>query len=114
MLYPQEDVAERRRTGRKVLNYVCRNCVHKEDAGEVNYPIHKNVIVHTANEKLAITYDVLEDKTLPRTFNANCPDQECQGKQAVYYQSPVGKNDEALVLIFVCVNCGTRWLSSEE
>ncbi|PXF48504.1 DNA-directed RNA polymerases II, IV and V subunit 9A [Gracilariopsis chorda] len=112
MLYPQEDVKERRSTGRKVLKYVCRNCTYFEDVSEVTYPIHKNVIVHTANEKMAITYDVLEDKTLPRTFNANCP--ECQGKQAVYYQSPVGKNDEALVLIFVCVNCGNRWLSSDE
>lgn len=59
-----------------------------------------------------MNYDVTQDPTLPHTYNANCPDCEC--KEAVYYQSPVGKNDEALVLVFVCVGCQKIWLSSEE
>lgn len=59
-------------------------------------------------------YDVASDPALARTYNADC--KECRGTEAVYYQSPVGKNDEALVLVFVCANpkCGARWLSSDE
>lgn len=63
---------------------------------------------------MTITYDVALDPTLPRTYNAKCPDSECGGSEAVYYQSPVGKNDEALVLVFVCVQCHRTWLSSDE
>ena len=61
---------------------------------------------------MSITYDVSLDPTLPRTFSAKCPD--CGGSEAVYFQSPVGKNDEALVLVFVCVTCSKQWLSSDE
>lgn len=58
-------------------------------------------------------YDVAADPALARTYDVIC--KGCQGTEAVYYQSPVGKNDEALVLVFVCVNpaCQQRWLSSD-
>lgn len=61
---------------------------------------------------MAISYDVVLDPTLPHTYNYTCP--ECSHQEAVYYQSPVGKNDEALVLVFVCVNCNNTWLSSDQ
>ncbi len=59
-------------------------------------------------------YDVAADPALARTYDVTC--KMCEGGEAVYYQSPVGKNDEALVLVFVCVNpeCNHRWLSSDE
>lgn len=63
---------------------------------------------------MTITYDVALDPTLPRTYSAKCPQADCSGTEAVYYQSPVGKNDEALVLVFVCVACQQTWLSSDE
>lgn len=65
------------------------------------------------SEQTTVTYDVASDPTLPRTYNAHCP--SCGGTEAVYYQSPVGKNDEALVLVFVCVvaTCQRTWLSSD-
>lgn len=62
---------------------------------------------------MSITYDVALDPTLPRTYDAPCPKEECEGREAVYYQSPVGKNDEALILVFVCVQCSHTWLSSD-
>lgn len=64
------------------------------------------------SEKMAMHYDVVLDPTLPRTYNYTCP--HCNTQEAVYYQSPVGKNDEALVLVFVCVQCSHKWLSSDE
>lgn len=63
-------------------------------------------------EKTTINYDVVLDPTLPRTYRARCP--KCNHSEAVYYQSPVGKNDEALILVFVCVECNNKWLSSDE
>lgn len=63
---------------------------------------------------MSITYDVALDPTLPRTYEAKCPEQECNGTEAVYYQSPVGRHDEALILVFVCVNCQRTWLSSDD
>lgn len=59
-----------------------------------------------------MSYDVSLDPTLPRTNNAPCP--KCSQSEAVYYQSPVGKNDEALVLVFVCCTCQHKWLSSDQ
>lgn len=56
------------------------------------------------SEKMEMNYDVTQDPTLPHTYNASCPDCVCT----------VGKNDEALVLVFVCVRCSKIWLSSEE
>ena len=69
-------------------------------------------VLMPCSEKMGINYDVIADPTLPRTYNAQCPN--CEGTEAVYYQSPVGKNDEALVLVFVCVHCQRTWLSSDE
>jgi DNA-directed RNA polymerase II subunit RPB9 len=63
--------------------------------------------------KSQMLYDVSADPALARTYDVRC--KKCDGAEAVYYQSPVGKNDEALVLIFVCTNrlCGYQWLSSD-
>lgn len=61
---------------------------------------------------MAVTFDVVRDPTMPRTYNATCP--SCSKREAVYYQSPVGRNDEALVLVFVCANCSQTWLSSDD
>ncbi|CDF35768.1 unnamed protein product [Chondrus crispus] len=112
MLYPRENTKELRRTGKKELIYSCRNCFAVQVIQVPNEAVYKNVVVHTAEEKMSITYDVSLDPTLPRTFSAKCPD--CSGSEAVYFQSPVGKNDEALVLVFVCVTCSKQWLSSDE
>jgi DNA-directed RNA polymerase subunit M/transcription elongation factor TFIIS len=59
-------------------------------------------------------YDVASDPALARTYDVKC--KACDRTEAVYYQSPVGKNDEALVLVFVCTNrdCKNVWLSSDD
>lgn len=77
--------------------------------------IHKLLLpfhhLSVCREKTVVSYDVTLDPTLPRTHSVKCP--ECDNKEAVYYQSPVGKNDEALVLVFICVICSHKWLSSD-
>lgn len=64
------------------------------------------------SEVMQEIYDVKQDPTLPRTFETPC--KECGHREAVYFQVPVGKNDEMLVLHFVCVNCGNNWYSSDD
>lgn len=115
MLYPKEDIAERRSSGRKVLVYHCRSCMKKEAIEEMKDPVHSNIVVDTSRENSKMNYNVVLDPTLPRTYIAKCRNQEkeCSCTEAVYYQSPIGKHDEALILVFVCVNCETRWLSSD-
>lgn len=70
--------------------------------------------IHSEKLKSQMLYDVASDPALARTYDVKC--KKCEGNEAVYYQSPVAKNDEALVLVFVCVNpdCGQRWLSSDD
>lgn len=69
--------------------------------------------VRSEKLKSQMLYDVASDPALARTYEVKCAG--CEGNEAVYYQSPVGKNDEALVLVFVCVNpdCNRKWLSSD-
>lgn len=48
MLYPKEDIAERRSSGRKVLVYHCRSCMKKEAIEEMKDPVHSNIVVDTS------------------------------------------------------------------
>lgn len=125
MLYPKEDKI------RKKLNYACRNCGHSEPAD--NPRVYRNEILHSeewvfiivhkvlcrwfdllcdyshivsSREKTVVFHDVAADPTLPRT-NARCP--KCEHKEAVVFQSAPTRANEAMVLYFVCVNCGHRW-----
>lgn len=112
VLYPQEDKEHYRRNNQRRLLYVCRNCPHREVAEDLSVPVHRHVVQHAANEKTTQVVDVTLDPTLPHTQQVTC--QQCGTREAVYFQSPVGRNDEALVLVFTCVNCRHTWLSSDE
>ena len=112
LLYPQEDREYFRRERKRRLLYVCRVCGHRQVAEDLSIPVHRHVVPHAANEKTAVRVDVQLDPTLPRTQQVRC--QQCGNREAVYFQSPVGRNDEALVLVFTCTVCGNRWLSSDE
>ncbi|KAK4533603.1 hypothetical protein CCYA_CCYA18G4485 [Cyanidiococcus yangmingshanensis] len=112
LLYPQEDKDYFRREHRRRLLYVCRHCAYREVVRDLAEPVHRHVVHHTANEKTTVRLDVHLDPTLPRTQHVTC--SKCGYHEAVYFQSPVGRNDEALVLVFVCVRCKNTWLSSDE
>mmetsp|Transcript_81 Transcript_81/g.139 ORF Transcript_81/g.139 Transcript_81/m.139 type:complete len:113 (-) Transcript_81:1397-1735(-) len=111
MLYPMEDKETLRTKGQRKLLYVCRTCHTKEEAGSLRIPVYRNVVSHTLQEKTVQLYDVASDPTLPKTHEVKC--RNCGNSEACYFQSPVGKNDDALVLYFVCTSCSETWLSSD-
>jgi len=113
MLYPIEDKEALRKRGERKLLYACRTCSTKEEAkpSERRVPVYKNIVAHSLAEKTMHLYDVASDPTLPRTHEVKC--RECGNNEACYFQSPVGKNDDALVLYFVCTKCSNTWLSSD-
>eukprot|EP00742_Colponemidia_sp_Colp-10_P006808 GILJ01007295.1.p1 GENE.GILJ01007295.1~~GILJ01007295.1.p1 ORF type:complete len:123 (+),score=11.48 GILJ01007295.1:29-397(+) len=104
MLYPKEDKQNR------VLLYACRNCDHSEEAAR-NDPtencVYRNDISGVGAERYIVRPEIVTDPTLPRTKNANCPN-ECDKKEAVFFQAP-SKGDEGMKLVFVCTTCKTYW-----
>uniref|UniRef100_A0AC35EW17 DNA-directed RNA polymerase subunit n=1 Tax=Panagrolaimus sp. PS1159 TaxID=55785 RepID=A0AC35EW17_9BILA len=101
MLYPRENKDERK------LNYTCRNCDHSEDAE--NPCIYVNKLMHEIDELTQIVADVVNDPTLPKTYDHVCP--KCQNKQAVFFQAQSRRAEEEMKLYYVCTNreCNHRW-----
>jgi len=100
MLYPQEHNATR------TLQYACRLCDYREQA--VNPMIYRNVIKKEVKNALhTVPGAISDDPTLPRSQNAACAN--CGHNEAVFFQSDTGQSD-SLALIFVCCNCGHRWV----
>mmetsp|Transcript_15665 Transcript_15665/g.27470 ORF Transcript_15665/g.27470 Transcript_15665/m.27470 type:complete len:134 (-) Transcript_15665:1371-1772(-) len=120
MLYPVEkQVAVKKDDGsldehKPGLVYECRQCSHTEAVKESDLkdPVYRHVVSHSIKDKTMQLYDVRLDPTLPRTRDWPC--NECGSRDVCYFQSPVGKNDDALVLYFVCAACGSTWLSSDD
>ena len=91
----------------KVLQYGCRLCTYKEEAG--NQPlIYRNErkkevgnILHTVPSAIS------DDATLARSTKANCAN--CGHNEAVFFQSDAAQSD-SLALIFVCCNCDYKWV----
>lgn len=112
MLYAKEDPEARRRQERKLL-YVCRSCSTTEEVESLQEPVFRKVVAQADHGSRDVRmYDVAADPTLPRTYDVRCAN--CAAREAVYFQAPVAKNDEALVLYFVCTTCAHRWLSSDK
>jgi len=57
-----------------------------------------------------IIQDVAADPTLPRTRKSTTVCDHCKGKEAVFFQAPIGR-DEGMNLFFVCTSssCNHRW-----
>ncbi|EJK77090.1 hypothetical protein THAOC_01103 [Thalassiosira oceanica] len=103
MLYPKENPSERK------LVYACRLCRYTEyAAGQL---IYKNVLKKEVGNILhTVPADVSDDPTLPRSQNAHCG--KCGHSEAVYFQSDTSDvRSESLALIFVCCNCGYKWVA---
>eukprot|EP00871_Galdieria_phlegrea_P004603 jgi/Galph1/5143/GphlegSOOS_G3770.1 len=111
MLYPLEDRSHLRETGERKMLYACRNCTHKEVAEELGVPVYRNVVASTSRGKFLQMYDVWLDPTLRRTRSTQC--SECGNREAVYFMGPVGRNDTAIVLYFVCINCKHQWSTAD-
>lgn len=51
---------------------------------------------------------IADDPTLARSSKANC--LNCGHNVAVFFQSSIAQSD-SLALIFVCCNCGHKWVN---
>ena len=51
--------------------------------------------------------DMVKDPTLPHACGVEC--SNCGHDEAVFFQAPM-KGDEAMKLIFMCIQCAHRWL----
>uniref|UniRef100_A0A7E4UXN3 DNA-directed RNA polymerase subunit n=1 Tax=Panagrellus redivivus TaxID=6233 RepID=A0A7E4UXN3_PANRE len=101
MLYPREDKEHQR------LMYTCRNCDHSEQAESPC--IYINKLMHEIDELTQIVADVVNDPTLPKTYDHVCPN--CDLKEAVFFQAQSRRAEEEMKLYYVCTNreCNHRW-----
>lgn len=62
-----------------------------------------------SSELTQIVADVINDPTLPKTFDHVCP--RCHGKEAVFFQAQSRRAEEEMKLYYVCTNkeCVHRW-----
>ena len=106
MLYPQEHRSTR------TLRYACRLCRYSEESpGSSCGLIYRNSLTRELGNVLAtVPAAVADDPTLPRSQNASC--MNCGHHEAVFFQSDTSDvRSDSLALIFVCCNCGHKWVT---
>jgi len=105
MLYPREHKASR------TLQYACRLCNYSEPSPHSSM-IYRNILVKEAKNALhTVPGNVSDDPTLPRSHDAEC--SNCGHNEAVFFQSDTGQSG-SLSLIYVCCNCGHKWVDSQK
>eukprot|EP01101_Sappina_pedata_P013702 TRINITY_DN9962_c0_g1_i1.p1 TRINITY_DN9962_c0_g1~~TRINITY_DN9962_c0_g1_i1.p1 ORF type:complete len:120 (+),score=12.13 TRINITY_DN9962_c0_g1_i1:124-483(+) len=107
LLRPKEDKHER------VLMFSCRNCDHEEPSDD--YCVYRNILKHNADEPLKETYlkDIVSDPTLPRSRDIQARCENCESKDAVFFQSPeILRREARMTLIYVCCACRHSWKGS--
>ncbi|GMH80508.1 hypothetical protein TrLO_g15756 [Triparma laevis f. longispina] len=104
MLVPKEDRKN------KTLRYACKLCDYSEVA-QSNL-VYRNQLKQQAEDILGSVSSALsDDPTLSRSDEVNC--EECGHKTAVFFQSTAtGMN--CLPLVFICCNCGHKWVSKTD
>ena len=100
MLYPKEDKA------RSVLMSACRHCPYARVAADPT--VYKNNIEKDTSTRLDLISDAVKnDPTLPRTI-VECVN--CGESEAVFFMSRSGGRDSDMKLVFLCTECGEKWL----
>ena len=74
-----------------------------------NYCVYFNKITHATDAVSSINPDVIEDRTLNRSYKNPCP--RCHEKECVSFQSDCSKAEGRMKLYYVCRNnnCKHRW-----
>uniref|UniRef100_A0A7S3HGL0 TFIIS-type domain-containing protein n=1 Tax=Spumella elongata TaxID=89044 RepID=A0A7S3HGL0_9STRA len=104
LLYPREN------RQLKALEYYCKqnDCPYTE----INLPstcVFVNEIIKDSSTRLeVILSDVNKDPTLQRSRDINCTG--CGFNEAVFFQAEQTTKSTALNLVFVCCNCGHKWM----
>ena len=92
----------------KNLMYSCENCSNKiyvEPCSVYHDQVKKSIKQQNFSKNVRL------DPTLPRARDVVC--KECGERGAVYFQAH-GANNQAMSLIYVCVNCGAFWDNREK
>jgi len=85
----------------------CRNCAYEERSD--NPKIYENKIVAGVTNRLAeVDSDMTQDVTLQRSAHQDCA--ECGATDCVLFQAEEGNTAKSLSLIFVCCDCGAKWV----
>lgn len=104
MLYPKENPADRK------LILRCEYCKHEEAAKEPRVN-RKNYQAQVAAdlEEVPVNVEVVNDPTLPRTYEEECP--KCGRQEAVYFPPSPNSMD----MQFICCNadCLHVWLERD-
>tara|TARA_Y100000816_G_C26050406_1_gene550685 strand:- start:814 stop:1221 length:408 start_codon:yes stop_codon:yes gene_type:complete len=108
------------------LIYYCRNC-GKEDASLVsnlnNLYVSKTEIKKKMNYKNSINKFTKKDPTLPRIYNIDCPNQDCDSNNLKKTNSQDEKkckevekeilyiryDDDNMKFVYLCAVCDTIW-----
>lgn len=100
ILHPKEDKEH------KELLYACRHCDHQEEAD--NACVYKNIIKVDVEDQLMFNDDVISDPTLMIYRNKQCKQCGVVGNQVVW-QHPSVRDDEGLIVYFICSNSSCRF-----
>ena len=68
--------------------------------------IHSNALILRSLIE-HVKQDVVNDPTLSRDENKVC--EKCGEKGCVFFQAH-GDDDDAMALIFMCINCKQKWI----
>ena len=90
------------------LQYACRLCRYTEAAPEQSLIYRNELKKEVGNILHTVPSAVADDPTLARSQNAKCAN--CNHHEAVFFQSDIAQAD-SLALIFVCCNCGHKWVN---
>ena len=111
MLYPREVVSSKR------LAYGCKLCDYISPPTDIstanlvqsNNLIYRNRLKKEREDVLAnVLSTLVDDPTLARSSATNC--EKCGFNEAVFFQS-TEKGMDSLALIFICCECGHKWVS---
>ncbi|KAJ1462635.1 hypothetical protein M885DRAFT_456317 [Pelagophyceae sp. CCMP2097] len=101
MWQPREE-----RTNRTLM-LTCRTCGYEEPAHTGK--VYENRVIKEVSMRLdAINPEVVQDPTLQRSNQVTC--DSCGHNEAVLFQAESGVKASSLSLIFVCCDCGNKWV----
>ena len=101
MLYPKQD------SQNKILLYACRHCDHQQEA--THSCVYRNDVRHIGKDFGVDYRELCSDPTLPRVYDADCPNGDCLKREAVFFMSRNIQRDTPLTLEFVCCGCYSNW-----
>jgi len=105
------------------LIYYCRNCGHEDESLVTNLNnlyVSKTEVKKEMNYKNSINKYTKLDPTLPRIYNIDCPNSECdsnKNEEGKEEKTPLAKkeilyiryDDANMKFVYLCAVCDTIW-----